>query len=519
MLCNSDCVAIFVLEIRKNKTKNNNMKTMLQKLTKQLLSAGLIVAASSQIYAQCATTTTVNYQGNGVTNFTNTSTIPSGYSSYISIDFGDGGYYSGSGTSSSTAHTYTSNGMYLVSTFMSSVDPADSMNYCTAQTYDTVIVNDLACSVSLGSVVYNQNGATSSYTFSTSVSASGSADLYWTIYDNMGWGIYTLSGGTSMTYNFTQSGVYTIECVALVNDSLTMTGCSDTSTVSFNVTVGTGGCNLQAGIYAYDAGNLTASIYGYANNSYNVSYLTIDGQMFWNPDSISYTFSAPGTYPVCFYVEDTTIAGYCFDSICSTVTVGSIVPPTPCNASFYIFPDSLNPTVWYGINNSYTANPSATTYLWDFGDGSTSSLPYPSHTYAAPGNYIICLTVSDWADSCTATYCDSSAAFRLSSAAIIGSLTIAAPTGINESINLVKDVKVYPNPMNDQLNVSFTSSVSKDAVVEVVGVLGNVILSEPMNVTAGNNEMKLNTSALSNGVYYVRVVAGDAVLATMKAIK
>jgi len=35
------------------------------------------------------------------------------------------------------------------------------------------------------------------------------------------------------------------------------------------------------------------------------------------------------------------------------------------------------------------------TYLWDFGDGATSTLVDPSHTYAAPGTYNVVHTVSD----------------------------------------------------------------------------------------------------------------------------
>ena len=42
-------------------------------------------------------------------------------------------------------------------------------------------------------------------------------------------------------------------------------------------------------------------------------------------------------------------------------------------------------------NNSLNGN----TYLWTFGDGTTSSLFAPSHTYAAAGTYTVVLTVSD----------------------------------------------------------------------------------------------------------------------------
>jgi PKD repeat protein len=37
----------------------------------------------------------------------------------------------------------------------------------------------------------------------------------------------------------------------------------------------------------------------------------------------------------------------------------------------------------------------ALTYAWDFGDGSTSAVENPSHTYAADGSYFVVLTVTE----------------------------------------------------------------------------------------------------------------------------
>lgn len=45
------------------------------------------------------------------------------------------------------------------------------------------------------------------------------------------------------------------------------------------------------------------------------------------------------------------------------------------------------------FNNQSSGN--IQTYLWDFGDGNTSQEPYPTHIYAATGNYVVTLTVSD----------------------------------------------------------------------------------------------------------------------------
>src|SRR5204863_254436 len=51
----------------------------------------------------------------------------------------------------------------------------------------------------------------------------------------------------------------------------------------------------------------------------------------------------------------------------------------------------------------------ATSYLWTFGDGATSSAVAPWHLYANPGAYYVCLTItiSTSSGNCTSTLCDS----------------------------------------------------------------------------------------------------------------
>src|SRR5690606_30547135 len=56
-------------------------------------------------------------------------------------------------------------------------------------------------------------------------------------------------------------------------------------------------------------------------------------------------------------------------------------------------------TAVYLPDNSYdffaVATTNADTYLWDFGDGNTSNLETPNHTYANTGNYTVSLTITN----------------------------------------------------------------------------------------------------------------------------
>lgn len=235
-----------------------------------------------------------------------------------------------------------------------------------------------------------------------------------------------------------------------------------------------------------------------------------------NPD---HTFPDYGGYTTYLTINDT-IGG---SSVCTSTVMVSFYLTSPdtsaCTAYFEIFPDSQDSSVWNGYNYSTTNNPSSTSYLWDFGDGATSNLPYPSHNYASPGNYIICLTVTDNPDTCSAAYCDSSAAFRMSSAALIGSLTISAPEGIKEIIKALNNIFIHPNPMADASAIAFESASSMNGKVEVVNLLGAIVYSERTTINKGANEIHLNTSSLAPGMYYVNIVGDNQLLGTVKAVK
>lgn len=72
-------------------------------------------------------------------------------------------------------------------------------------------------------------------------------------------------------------------------------------------------------------------------------------------------------------------------------------------------------------------------------------------------------------------------------------------TGINSITGSSNKVSVYPNPNNGMFTVELNNSLSK--TIEVIDVTGRIVLSN----TTSNNVVDVNISALSNGVYYVKV--------------
>ena len=91
-------------------------------------------------------------------------------------------------------------------------------------------------------------------------------------------------------------------------------------------------------------------------------------------------------------------------SICDTTSI--IVSPV-CSAQFFSFPDTIpNNMSFLAPNVSFGGTG---TYLWDFGDGTTSTQATPTHNFANPGGastYNVCLTYTDAAINCTDSYCE-----------------------------------------------------------------------------------------------------------------
>ncbi|MFY8021869.1 MAG: PKD domain-containing protein, partial [Bacteroidia bacterium] len=73
-----------------------------------------------------------------------------------------------------------------------------------------------------------------------------------------------------------------------------------------------------------------------------------------------------------------------------------------CIAAFSKSINAATKTVSF-TNNSTVGN---NFYYWNFGDGTGSTLMAPSKTYANPGAYRVCLTMTKFDSSCTATFCD-----------------------------------------------------------------------------------------------------------------
>jgi hypothetical protein len=70
-------------------------------------------------------------------------------------------------------------------------------------------------------------------------------------------------------------------------------------------------------------------------------------------------------------------------------------------------------------------------------------------------------------------------------------------------------VSVYPNPATSTLKLRFQSEDDQNGIVEVVNTLGQVMKRERVVLNKGENEIQLNVSSLSGGVYFAVIHSED----------
>lgn len=254
-----------------------------------------------------------------------------------------------------------------------------------------------------------------------------------------------------------------------------------------------------------DSSFTTSGAYGYAG-SY-IDFGNGNSQGLNALPGSTYTMQyAVGTYNVCIYIQDS-VNQSCRDTFCQTITVtGSTLPA--CQAVFSIWPDSLNAGVYYGNNNSYTTG-SNPVYTWYWGDGTTSTGTYPSHTYAQSGTYNICLamTATGGGAMCSDSFCAVQIVARMKGANAIHSITILDPNAPNGINNLIASSKlnVYPNPASSELNIEVKGE--KIEAVKITSINGQIMNSEFV-------ANKININNLSSNVYFIEVKTANNIYRT-----
>ncbi|MFM2224413.1 MAG: hypothetical protein RJA07_615 [Bacteroidota bacterium] len=271
-----------------------------------------------------------------------------------------------------------------------------------------------------------------------------------------------------------------------------------------NITKAQVGCHAFLGYYQtpgttvvtfYDSSNTTSGRYNSTG-----TYINFGNGTTQHFSSLGGTYTmqyTAGTYHVCLYIQDS-LNQNCTDSFCQTVSVTA--SGSACVASFSIWADSLIAGLYYGSNNSTTSGTNPT-YTWTWGDGSSSTGAYPSHTYASSGTYTICLHTSSQVNGmiCKDSMCITQVIARMKGANAMHSITILDPQhplGIS-NVAMTNKLSVYPNPASTELNIDIKGE--KIETIKIISINGQTM----NNVDFVNN--KISISKLVSNIYFVEV--------------
>ncbi len=284
-------------------------------------------------------------------------------------NFGDGG----SSTLRNPTHTYAANGVYDVRLIV--VDANGCRDTLFRPQY--IKLREPVANFS----VANAQGCSGLAVQFTDLSVVDTTITNWT----WDFGDGTTSASQNPTHTYLAAGFYTVSL--RITD---VVGCSDievkasvvrifpSPTAQFSVNDSIGCAPFSVAFTNLSVGNgapLTGRLWDFGTGA--TSALN-------NP---VYTFSTPGIYTVTLSVTD--LNG------CTSLKTRTIRVMAPPVASFFTNTPVSCPPATVSFVNTSTGTSLINGFLWDFGDGTTSNLPSPSHVYTSIGVYSVTLIVYD----------------------------------------------------------------------------------------------------------------------------
>ena len=176
----------------------------------------------------------------------------------------------------------------------------------------------------------------------------------------------------------------------------------------------------------------------------------------------------------------------------SIITLDLVVLDSSVISYFSLQPSSL-PHFWYAINQ---CSGNELSYLWSWGDSTTSIGDTPSHTYDTAGYYTICVTVTD-SMGCSATYCDSNIyLFKDQSGQMVYVQVLPQyPAGINIiSANNV-NINYYAGA------VHFSEALQAPTQLRLYDMPGRLVMQQD---NYGGNQWNIN-SDIAQGAYIIQL--------------
>lgn len=197
-----------------------------------------------------------------------------------------------------------------------------------------------------------------------------------------------------------------------------------------------------------------------------------------------------------------------------------------CGIDFTVIPDTLGENVIW-IVPSANINQAAEV-LWDFGDGTTSTDLFPTHTYAGDGPYTLCLTAffeEPNGGYCAITYCAvltyemlNPPGMQFENGFTINIIDNSVVLSSGE-LAQVETIKIWPNPATEFVYLSYSLPQNSNVTIKILDVTGKLVQSFNNLGHAGTNNFNFNVQSLQSGMYFVEINSDSSTLINKIIVK
>ncbi|MEO9871554.1 PKD domain-containing protein [Ekhidna sp.] len=289
-------------------------------------------------------------------------------------DFGDPLVMTDVSTDENPSYTYGSTGTYTVTL------TATTSTMCSA-TYQQDVVISPHPSTNF-TFVDGCKGEENTFTSTSTIAAGNTIETYTWDFGDGGSSI-----GATTTHTYLEPGVFDVKLT-----TISYSGCEDELIQQITI------YDDPAPDFSFDGacdGNeitFTNESTVLGGGSLNYTWDFGDGPPSTTSNLVSptHTYASQGIYTVTLTVRHNVPAG------CEAVIQKNVEIFQDLTSSFTVDPECLGDAVTFDNTSIGTG----LSFLWNFGDGNTSTQFEPSHTYASPGSYITTLLVTS-NDGCT----------------------------------------------------------------------------------------------------------------------
>lgn len=275
-------------------------------------------------------------------------------------------------------------------------------------------------------------------------------------------------------HNYLDGGVYTIQLIAF-------NGCGS-DTITENITV----------VGSVPEGSFSSDITsGCAPLIVKFTDKTLGGATAWQ-------WSFPGGEPATSTEQNPTVIYNTAGVYDVTLIVSNLFGSDTIENFSYLVVNSVplakfSYTIQSGVVTFINQTTGGTNYLWNFGDGTSSTEQNPTHAYANPGQFTVTLTVMNECGSYTFTQ------------------IIDPKVGVRE-IDFIKNIKLFPNPNAGHLTLEINSASGENLMLKVVDIMGKMVYTKELKLTNGLSKTELNLQNLASGTYMVILESDKGIL-------